>query len=94
MKEHENSQQRMLMKILIALLLLAAAFFGYKHFFPARVVTVGFIYDTDETAPYSYNFYLAQETVQKTYKDKVRTMMCSNVLDEQIHLAVQKLAVG
>ena len=94
MKEHENSQQRMLMKILIALLLLAAAFFGYKHFFPARVVTVGFIYDNDETAPYSYNFYLAQETVQKTYKDKVRTMMCSNVLDEQIHLAVQKLAAG
>ena len=72
MKEQGNTQ-RSLWKILIALLLLAAAFFGYRHFFPARVVTVGFIYDNDETAPYSYNFYLAQETVQKTYQDKVRT---------------------
>ena len=72
MKEQGNTQHSLL-KILIALLLLAAAFFGYRHFFPARVVTVGFIYDNDETAPYSYNFYLAQETVQKTYQDKVRT---------------------
>ena len=93
MKEQGNTQ-RSLLKILIALLLLAAAFFGYRHFFPARVVTVGFIYDNDETAPYSYNFYLAQETVQKTYQDKVRTVMCSNVLDEHIHLAVEKLAAG
>lgn len=93
MKEQGNTQHSLL-KILIALLLLAAAFFGYRHFFPARVVTVGFIYDNDETAPYSYNFYLAQETVQKTYQDKVRTVMCSNVLDEHIHLAVQKLAAG
>ena len=93
MKEQGNTQHS-LWKILIALLLLAAAFFGYRHFFPARVVTVGFIYDNDETAPYSYNFYLAQETVQKTYQDKVRTVMCSNVLDEHIHLAVEKLAAG
>ena len=57
-------------------------------------LTVGFIYDNDETAPYSYNFYLAQETVQKTYQDKVRTVMCSNVLDEHIHLSVQKLVDG
>lgn len=56
MKEQGNTQHS-LWKILIALLLLAAAFFGYRHFFPARVVTVGFIYDNDETAPYSYNFY-------------------------------------
>ena len=71
MKEQGNTQHS-LWKILIALLLLAAGFFGYKHFFPARIVTVSFIYDNDETAPYSYNFYLAQETVQKTYQDKGR----------------------
>ena len=52
MKEQGNTQ-RSLLKILIALLLLAAAFFGYRQFFPARVVTVGFIYDNDETAPYT-----------------------------------------
>lgn len=52
MKEQGNTQ-RSLLKILIALLLLAAAFFGYRHFFPARVVTVGFIYDNDETAPHT-----------------------------------------
>lgn len=52
MKE-QGYTQHSLWKILIALLLLAAAFFGYRHFFPARVVTVGFIYDNDETAPHT-----------------------------------------
>jgi basic membrane protein A len=83
-----------LIRILIPVLVLVLGWFGYKHFFPERVVTVGFIYDNDETAPYSYNFYLAQEAVQKTYQNKVRTVMCSNVLDEQIHLSVQKLVDG
>ena len=82
---------RKLTRILIPVLILVLGWFGYKYFFPERIVTVGFIYDNDETAPYSYNFYLAQEAVQKTWQKKVRTVMCSNVLDEQIHLSVQKL---
>ena len=90
MKE-QGHKLRTLARILIPVLILVLGWFGYKHFFPERVVTVGFIYDNDETAPYSYNFYLAQEAVQKTYQDKVRTVMQSNVLDEHIHLAVQKL---
>ena len=92
MQEHKQGHKLHAMaKILIPVLVLVLGWFGYKHFFPERVVTVGFIYDNDETAPYSYNFYLAQEAVQKTYQDKVRTVMQSNVLDENIHLAVQKL---
>ena len=83
-----------LARILIPVLVLWLGWLGYKHFFPERVVTVGFIYDNDETAPYSYNFYLAQEAVQKAYQNKVRTVMCSNVLDEHIHLSVQKLVDG
>ena len=92
MQEHKQGHKlHKLARILIPVLVLILGWFGYKHFFPERVVTVGFIYDNDETAPYSYNFYLAQEAVQKTWQDKVRTVMQSNVLDEHIHLAVQKL---
>ena len=95
MKEQASGHTlRKLARFLVPVLILVMGYFGYRHFFPERIFTVGFIYDNDETAPYSYNFYLAQEAVQKTWQGKVRTIMRSNVLDEHIHLAVQKLAEG
>lgn len=56
--------------------------------------TVGFIYDNDESTPYSYNFFLAEEAVQKAYGDRVNTVMYSNVLEEDIGTPVDKLVGG
>ena len=55
-------------------------------------LTVGFVYDNDETTPYSYNFYLAQKEVEETFKNEVRVMMSSNILDDDMNEEVKKLA--
>ena len=47
-------------------------------------LTVGFIYDNDESTPYTYNFSLAKDAVEKKYADKVEIITCSNVLDDEM----------
>ena len=57
-----------------------------------NALTIGFVYDNDETTPYSYNFFLAQKEVQETYKNDVRVMISSNILDDDMNEEVKKLA--
>lgn len=59
---------------------------------PKETITVGFIYDNDETTPYSYDFYLAQQDLQKAYGDRINILMFSNVLDKDITETAEKLA--
>ena len=59
---------------------------------PHEQVTVGFIFDNDEKTPYSYDFYMSQETLQKAYGDDVRILMYSNVLDENIRTVAEHLS--
>ena len=53
---------------------------------------VGFIYDNDESTPYTYNFSLAKDAVEKKYGDKVEIMTCSNVLDDEMEEPLRELA--
>ena len=55
-------------------------------------LTVGFIYDNDESTPYTYNFSLARDAVEKKYKDKVDIFTCSNVLDDEMEEPLRELA--
>jgi len=55
-------------------------------------LTVGFLYDNDESTPYTYNFSLAKDAVEKKYGDRVDILTCSNVLDEEIEEPVRELA--
>ncbi len=55
-------------------------------------VTVGFIYDNDETTPYSYSFFLAQEALQETYGSDVNILLYSNVLDEDVADTAKRLS--
>ncbi len=57
-------------------------------------LTVGFIYDNDESTPYTYNFSLASDAVAKKYGEKVTIMSCSNVLDEEMEEPLRELAEG
>ena len=55
-------------------------------------LTVGFVYDNDESTPYTYNFSLSKDAVEKKYGDRVRILTCSNVLDEEMEEPVRELA--
>ncbi|MCR5486553.1 MAG: BMP family ABC transporter substrate-binding protein [Lachnospiraceae bacterium] len=55
-------------------------------------VTVGFIYDNDESTPYTYNFSLAKDAVEKKYGEKARILTCSNVLDDEMEEPLRELA--
>lgn len=55
-------------------------------------VVVGFIYDNDESTPYTYNFSLAKDAVEKQYGDRVTILSCSNVLDEETEEPLRELA--
>ena len=55
-------------------------------------LTVGFIYDNDESTPYTYNFSLAKDAVEKQYGDRVTILTCSNVLDDQMEDPIRELA--
>lgn len=55
-------------------------------------LTVGFIYDNDESTPYTYNFSLAKDAVEKKYGERVTILTCSNVLDEEMEEPLRDLA--
>ena len=53
---------------------------------------VGFIYDNDECTPYTYNFSLAKDALEKEYGTKVEIETCSNVLDDEMEEPLRSLA--
>ena len=53
---------------------------------------VGFIYDNDESTPYTYNFSLAKDAVEKKYGERVEIVTCSNVTDEETEEPLRELA--
>ncbi|MCR4599518.1 MAG: hypothetical protein K5678_10835 [Acetatifactor sp.] len=55
-------------------------------------LTVGFIYDNDESTPYTYNFSLAKDAVEKKYGERVDILTCSNVLDDDMEEPLRELA--
>ncbi len=55
-------------------------------------LTIGFIYDNDESTPYTYNFSLAKDAVEKKYGEKVTILTCSNVLDDEMEEPLRELA--
>ncbi|MBR3015783.1 MAG: BMP family ABC transporter substrate-binding protein [Clostridia bacterium] len=52
---------------------------------------VGFIYENDESTPYTYNFYLAQEALQKEYGQRVQVLSRSNVRDSETEEPLREL---
>ncbi|MCR5178550.1 MAG: BMP family ABC transporter substrate-binding protein [Lachnospiraceae bacterium] len=53
---------------------------------------IGFIYDNDESTPYTYNFSLAKDAIEKEYGDQVEILTCSNVLDDEMEEPLRDLA--
>ncbi|MBR3018489.1 MAG: BMP family ABC transporter substrate-binding protein [Clostridia bacterium] len=77
-------------------LVILAAIIGCFRFFNLSSgrdsLKIGFVYDNDECTPYTYNFSLAKDAVEKKYGDRVEIMTCSNVLDDKIEEPIRELA--
>lgn len=80
---------------LTCLVILAAFVAGLKLMNLSGVkehIKVGFIYDNDESTPYTYNFSLAKDAVEKQYGERVTIITCSNVLDDEMEEPLRDLA--
>ncbi len=88
--------KRVLITTAMTCLVMMFAFItGFKLLYPAAgrdALKVGFIYDNDESTPYTYNFSLAKDAVEKKYGEKVDILSCSNVLDDEMEEPLRELA--
>ena len=75
-----------ILAVLIGVLKLLNLTGGREH------LTVGFIYDNDESTPYTYNFSLAKDAVEKKYGGRVTVFTNSNVLDDEMEEPLRALA--
>lgn len=53
---------------------------------------VGFVYENDESAPYTYNFVLAQEALEEAYPERVHVTTMSNVLASEAAEPMREMA--
>ena len=80
---------------LTCLTMLAIFVCAFRMLNPASTkltLKVGFIYDNDESTPYTYNFSLARDALEKKYASKVEIMTCSNVVDSEMEEPLRELA--
>ncbi len=68
--------------LLVSLAVLLVFSFVYDAWTPAAtdtVLKVGFIYENDGSTPFTYNFMLAQQALERQYPDQVHILSRSNV---------------
>ncbi len=68
-----------------------AYFFAAQDTSQNSSIKVGFVYDGDETGPFTFNFMGAQRAMQSRFGDRVEVEIKSNVPDENGGEAVQEL---
>lgn len=76
-----------------ALFLLVAFGFLFSPKSPMNsgILRVGFIYENDESTPYTYNFTLAEKALEDDYKNRVEVFAFRNVLDSETGEPLQEL---
>ena len=80
--------------VMICLLVLLAGSFAYGIWDRAPVLDhlkVGFIYENDESTPYTYNFFLAEQALKKEYGDRVEIVSRSNVRETETEEPLREL---
>ena len=88
--------KRIYMMTALACLVILAAFIGLFRYLNISDVRsglkVGFIYDNDESTPYTYNFSLAKDAIEKKCGSAVEILTRSNVLDDKMEEPLRDLA--
>ena len=77
---------------LAVLLIFVCIFWLFSPSDQKQTLKVGFIYDNDESTPYTYNFSLAKDALEKKYGDSIVIETCSNVIDEEMEEPLRELA--
>lgn len=87
--------KRVYITTIVAALLVLAVFSVVHSFWDGAdgldTLRVGFIYDNDESTPYTYNFMLAARALEKEYPDRVKLYSHSNVSDANALEPVQEM---
>ena len=77
----------------LAILLAFSAYYAIWEYAPElHVLTVGFLYENDASAPYSYNVSLGQEALEQLYGDNIRIHTLNNVLENETTEPLRELA--
>ena len=88
--------KRVYLTTVLTCAVILAAFLGiFKIINPYNTrddLKVGFIFDNDESTPYTYNFSLAIDALEKEYGDQIEILTCSNVLDDEMEEPLRDLA--
>ncbi len=91
-----EKMKRVYITTALTCLVVLAAFIGIFRFLNLsgrrENLKIGFIYDNDESTPYTYNFSLAKDALEKKYGEKVEILTCSNVLDDEMEEPLRDLA--
>ena len=80
--------------LLVSLAVLLIFSFVYNAWTPVSadtVLKVGFIYENDGSTPFTYNFMLAQQALERTYPDQVRVLSRSNVRGSETEEPLREL---
>ena len=80
--------------LLVSLAVLLIFSFVYDAWAPAQtdtVLKVGFIYENDGSTPFTYNFMLAQQALEREYPDRVRILSRSNVRGSETQEPLREL---
>ena len=83
-----------LITLAICLLVLLAGSFVFDIWDGSPVldkVKVGFIYENDESTPYTYNFFLAEQALKKEYGERVEILSRSNVREAETEEPLREL---
>ena len=80
--------------VICLLVLLAGSFaYGFWDRSPAlKELKVGFIYESDESTPYTYNFFLAEQALRKEYGNRIQIVSKSNVRENETEEPLRELA--
>lgn len=92
-----TGMKRVYITTIVTALLVVAAFSMMYSVWDVRArldaLKVGFIYENDESTPYTYNFMLAQEALEARLPDRVRIYAHTNVPEDEsaepLHALVQ-----
>ena len=57
----------------------------------SEVLKIGFIYENDESGPFTYNFSLAQTALEEAYQEKIEILAKNNVLDTEVEEPLRDL---
>ena len=68
--------------------------FLYSYWSPKTeidLLRIGFIYENDDSTPYTHNFALAEQVLRETYGDRIEILSKSNVLRTEAEDPVREL---